>query len=280
MSITTVKQTDIHIGVEKTFSVIHVSDTHLTLADERDDDRKIALATKRSRVFNPPPEDILRETEDYSKLKGFTIIHTGDLIDFVSEANLERAEKFVNQNSVLFIAGNHEYSLYVGEAFEDEAYRNISLAHVQSFFKNPIRFNSYMIGGVNFIGIDNGYYLFDQSQLDMLKQEVAKGFPIVLFMHNPLFEKSLYDYSFELHQHKSAYLTGTPDELLKMGEPSRMIQQKADKPTLKMIEYIKTQSQIKAILTGHLHKDFESNITDTLPQYITGITTIRQINIF
>ncbi len=280
MDVTTLKQTDLHIGIEKPFSFVHISDTHLTLADGRDDERKIALSKKRSKIFSPPPEDVLREAEKYVREKGLSIVHTGDLIDFVSEANLERAERFVKENTVLFVAGNHEYSLYVGEAFEDEAYRNKSLAHVQSFFKAPIRFNSCVIGGVNFVGIDNGYYLFDRAQLDMLKQEAAKGLPIVLFMHNPLFEKSLFEYSFKVHKYQSAYLTGTPDELLKLGTPDRMAQQKPDEITLETIEYIKTQPLIKAILTGHLHRDFESNITDILPQYITGITTIRQINIF
>ena len=36
-----IKQTDIKIGVEKPFSLVHISDTHFTLADERNDERKI-----------------------------------------------------------------------------------------------------------------------------------------------------------------------------------------------------------------------------------------------
>ena len=129
-------------------------------------------------------------------------IHTGDFIDFVSQANLERAKKFIDGNDVLFIAGNHEFSLYVGEAFEDEAYRNLSLEYVQKFFKEDIRFNARQIGGVNFVGIDNGYYRFDAQQLTKLEEQVALGLPIILYMHNPLFEKSLFEEEMERMQGK------------------------------------------------------------------------------
>ena len=61
-------------------------------------------------------------------------------------------------------AGNHEYSLYVGEAWEDAAYRNQSLATVQEAFINNIRMAARVIGGVNFVALDDGYYLFEEEQ--------------------------------------------------------------------------------------------------------------------
>ncbi len=50
----------------------------------------------------------------------------------------------------------------------------------------------------------------------------------------------------------------------------RAVQQRPDAPTLRMIEYIKNEPLIKAILTGHLHFSFESMLTPTLPQFVTG----------
>ncbi len=278
MTANQLKITDIKIGLENPFSVIHISDTHLTSADERDDIRKRELAKSRSRIFIPSPELKLSEAEAYAKENKLTIIHTGDLIDFVSEANLESAKKFIDKNDVLFIAGNHEFSLYVGEAFEDEAYRNQSLAHVSSFFKNDIRFNSRIINGVNFVGIDNGYYRFEMQQLDMLKKEIGKGLPVVLLLHNPLFEKNLFDYSFEESNRVAGYLVDAPEECLRQYPQDRYIQQKADDITKETVEYIKNQTAVKAILAGHMHYDFECMVKESLPQYITGMTTIRRIN--
>ena len=49
-------RTTIRIGLEKPFSVLHLSDTHLTFADARDDQRKLDLAEKRRQVFGPSEE--------------------------------------------------------------------------------------------------------------------------------------------------------------------------------------------------------------------------------
>ncbi len=271
-----IKITDIDIGIEKPFSVLHITDTHLTLADERDDKRKMSLS--RSRRFYPEGSVKLSEVSAYARENKFPIIHTGDLIDFVSEANLDAAKSFIDQNDVLFIAGNHEFSLYVGEAFEDEAYRNISLSHVNSFFHDDIRFNSRIINGVNFVGIDNGYYLFDEIHLDMLKAEAEKGLPIVLFLHTPLYEKSLFDYALEDSNGVAGYVVDAPEADLSSYSQERYIQQKADETTKRAVEYIKNLKSIKAIFAGHMHFDFESYVTPTLPQYVTGMTTTRRFN--
>lgn len=275
-----IKQTDIHIGVESPFSLIHISDTHFVLADERNDLRKIKLSKEREKVFIPYPEKKLTQAEEYAKKNNLKIIHTGDLIDFVSQANLERAKRFIDENDVLFIAGNHEFSLYVGEAFEDEAYRNQSLAYVQKFFKEDIRFNARQIGGVNFVGIDNGYYRFDFEQLKALKEQVKLGLPIILFIHNPLFEKSLFEREFANNNLRIASVVAAPEDYLRLNNEKRQLVLKPDEATVEMFEYIKGEPLIKAVLSGHLHYDFESNVTERLPQYVTGINTIRKINIF
>ena len=133
-------KTVIHVGAEKPFRVLHLSDTHLTLCDERDDERKNKLAIKRERIF-PYQEQMLDFAAAYAKKENIPIVHTGDIIDFVSEANLDYVKKFTAENDVFMAAGNHEFSLYVGEAWEDAAYRNQSLAHVQESFTNDIRFS-------------------------------------------------------------------------------------------------------------------------------------------
>lgn len=275
-----IKQTDIKIGIPNPFSILHISDTHFTLADERDDDRKISLSHIRKREFITQPDDKLKVAEEIANDKGLKIVHTGDLIDFVSEANLDRAKRFIDQNDVLFIAGNHEFSLYVGEAFEDEAYRNKSLEHVQQFFKENIRFNARQLGGVNFIGIDNGYYRFEQWQLSALKEQVALGIPIILFMHNPLFEKNLFEQEIANTNGFCANIVGTPDDYFSRNNEKRQYILKPDEVTLETYKYIMSQSLIKAVITGHLHYDFKSMLTDILPQYVTGIDTVRYINIY
>lgn len=270
--------TEISVGATAPFELIHVSDSHLTLADGRDGERKVRLAEKRTRVF-PDAKASLSEISLLSKKLGAPIVHTGDIIDFVSRKNLEYTKKYVAENDVFMTAGNHEFSLYVGEAFEDEAYRNRSLSRVQACFSNDIRFASRKINGVNLVGIDDSYYRFDGAQLDALKREVALGMPIILFMHCALYEESLCREIVIGHGAEAPYLTCPPDEALKGCSDYRVRQQKPDDITIEATEYIKSEPLIKAIFTGHLHWDWKGMLTDRIPQYVTGLETIRTIKV-
>ena len=268
-------KTTIHIGLEKPFKVLHLSDTHLTYADDRDDQRKLDLAAARHKTFGPT-EDRLAEAVAYAKQNSLPIIHTGDLIDFVSWLNIDKAREFCTENDVFTAAGNHEFSLYVGEAFEDADYRNQSLEKVQSAFTNDIRFAVREIGGVNFIAVDNGYYLFEPWQLEKLKAVAALGKPIVLMMHTPVYTRALYD-TMMSRKADNAAIMGTPEELMQNYTEYRYRQQKPDAPTLEAFEYIKSEPLIKALIVGHLHFNFEDPVTDTLTQYCTGVNCAREI---
>lgn len=279
-------RTELHIGIDKPFSVIHMTDTHLTRADARDDERKNVLARKRLRVF-PEAETVIAEAERLSRETGYPIVHTGDIIDFVSEANLDRTREFIDGHDCFFAAGNHEFSLYVGEAWEDEAYRNKSLAKVQSVFQNDIRMSSRVIGGVNFIALDNGYYLFEEKQLDFLKQEAKKGLPMILLMHTPLYEPTLYDirvnrreeYGLPPQNPPCAYLLAVPEELMGDYDAHRFRQQKADEITKRTFDYIHNEPMIKALITGHLHSNYEGKLANGIPQIMTSDTDLRIITI-
>ena len=124
-------KTTLPVGASTPFRAVHISDTHLTYADMRDGEAKVDLARGRVTCFPFDPEAMLDKASEVSKELRAPILHTGDLIDFVSVANLERAARFIAENDCFFAAGNHEFSLYVGEAWEDAAYRNQSLATVQ-----------------------------------------------------------------------------------------------------------------------------------------------------
>lgn len=278
---------ELHIGVETPFTVIHASDTHLTRADLRDGERKVALAEKRVRHF-AHAEEMLATIGALSEQYHAPILYTGDLIDFVSQANLERAKEFVDAHDFFMAAGNHEFSQYVGEAWEDAAYRNQSLDKVQAAFRNDIRMSSRVIGGVNFVALDDGYYLFEEAQLDFLKAEVARGLPIVLMMHNPLYEEEYFE-NVSYHRERiglkpsetppCAYLTGVPAELIGHYDDHRRRQQTPDEVTLRTVEYIKSQPQIRALLAGHVHYAAEVKLREGAPQIITGVTDVRVIRI-
>ena len=209
--------------------LLHVTDTHLTLCDSRDDERKQKLAAARSQTFGDVKGSIeagLNEQIAYAKRNCDLLVHTGDLIDFVSKANVEKARTILKDEKILFIAGNHEYSQYVGEAWEDAAYRMNSYMQMGFGIGVPMFFNARQIGGVNIVGIDNGYYLFEDWQLWRLKREVEKGLPVVLCFHDPLFEQSLYDHVMSKPGATSAGIVGCDEDHLLSYSEFRAIQQR------------------------------------------------------
>lgn len=269
-------ETHLNIGATAPFTFIHASDTHLTRADERDDQRKLDLAKSRTLTFPEAEEGFAA----LSAMPRDTLItHTGDLLDFVSAANIDAAREFTSTHDCFFAAGNHEFSLYVGEAWEDAAYRRQSFKKVQAAFKNPIRYAMRRVNGVRFVAIDNSYYLIDPWQLDALEWEVEYNEPIILFMHTPLYAPDLAENEMLVKKNPCAYLMGAPEELLETYEPYRRRQQTPDKTTLDAIRFITTEPMIKAVFTGHLHTNFTSQVTDRLTQYVTGLDTIRTVTV-
>ncbi len=267
----------LHIGVKEPFCILHASDTHIAFADNRDNERKVLLSEQRKKEFSSAESDL-----DFLKKKAFgenrIVIYTGDLIDFVSELNFEKAEEFCNSVDIFMSAGNHEFSHYLGEAKEDAAYRNISLERVQKIFKNDIRCSSRIIGGVNFVAIDNSYYLFEKEQLDFLKKETEKEYPVVLCVHIPLYTKEFYDFMLK-SDGTPVYLMSVPEDLMQDYTPHRFEQQKQDEITAEAYNFIVNCKKIRAILSGHLHKNFEGKIIGNICQFTTGCSTVREIYI-
>jgi predicted phosphodiesterase len=259
----------VKIGLEKPLRLLHVTDSHVALADERDDERKHELA---KRLGDPDKEKYLYEHIAYAEEHCDLLVHTGDLTDFVSHANTDFAREILKNEKIFYIAGNHEYSQYVGEAWEDNAYRMNSYMEIDRMggFGVPMLWNTKTVGGVNIVGIDNSYYLFEDWHLERLKKEVEKGLPVILAFHDPLFEQSLYDYHRQRVPNECTYLVGCDEEHLLPYSEFRAVQQRPDAPTLRMIEYIKSEPSIRAILSGHLHMNYESELREGLPQFVTG----------
>ena len=100
-----------------------------------------------------------------------------------------------------------------------------------------------------------------------MRAEAAKGLPIILAMHVPLYAEGLAQKVME--EHPCAYLCGAPEELLAVYPEERRIQQTPDEAMLCAIEYIKSEPLIKALVTGHTHMNFEEALTESLVQYTT-----------
>jgi len=272
----TLEKTVIHAGAEKPFRLLHVTDTHICLANRRDDARKQELAANRAKYFDGDiPGSCLeyfRQSCAFAREQDALLVHTGDLFDFVSEAHLELAPSLMSAPDDYFMAvGNHEFSLYVGEAFEDETYKAQSFDRVQASMPRwNLRFDSRVVNGVNLIAVDNVYYDFSAYALERLKAEAEKALPMILFFHTPLYTPELYDEAMNKRGASSCGVVGVPAELMQTYSDHRFRQQVCTPQTQKFIDYMLSLDLVKAVVAGHMHYSHESALSNGVMQYVTG----------
>lgn len=259
----------IEVGSTKPFRAIHISDTHFCLADERETERKRKMAASRMKYFGDSRKWFDAAAE-FSRKNDAIFMHTGDLIDFVSESNYEAVEKHFKGLDSFAAAGNHEFSHYLGEAKEDAAYKALSYERAQRSFPNDLTFCSRVVNGVNFIAIDDVYYNFTARQLELFKAEIEKGLPIVMLCHVPLFTQEFFDFGMGIRKLPCAYVTGAPESLMGKYAKHRREQQKPDEETQEFLAWLKEQSLLKAILCGHMHFYWSGPFSKSAMQYIVG----------
>lgn len=262
----TVLYSEIDAGAEATFTVLHTSDTHLTLYSDSDTKEVKKQGKKRTKRFDNLQEQKLQYVASMAKENGWRIVHTGDLMDFPTDANIERAGVFFAETDCLYVPGNHE-----PEDVNSDYYKKLS-----AVAGRDLSFFCEEINGVCFVGIDNSDHKMTASQLAQLKEVVATGKPIILLVHAPLYTKELYDAS--IVDDGAAYLMAVPEDLMKNYPEDKYRSQKADEITYESYEYIIGQENIKGILCGHLHIDFETRVGN-IPQYVVGLDSVRVVTI-
>lgn len=277
-----IKRLRIKVGAEKPFAAYHLSDTHIVRADATEKDpRKVELAAARYPQMGFG-EHYLDEAIHAARSEKAVLLHTGDMIDFVSNANLRYAGLVYGSDDWFVCAGNHEYSRYVGEAREDDAYKALSRDRVQASYPNDLDFASRIINGVNFVAIDDVYYSVAPDALGRLEREVKKGLPIVLMCHVPFYTPAHYERNLAATGGVCAYLTGVPDELVKTWKGDapvrddnwrdRRVQQRTNAATAEFLRYLRAQPLVKAVLAGHCHEYFEERLSPTAVQYTAAAT--------
>lgn len=252
-------KTTIEIGIKNPVKLLQITDSHIT----RDEPE----GSVRECIFENAEEYLLAALK-YAKENNLTVLHTGDVFDHISAGNFDFFKKAFSDIDYIYAAGNHDFCHFVGRADETYEYKCMQLKKVAPHIKNNLFFYSRIIGGVNIVTLDNSFYLISEGQLELLRAEVAKGYPMILAMHIPIYGENLAKDRLDRGD-PCAYVVGAPEELLVNYPEDRKLQQTPDSATIKAIEYIKNEPLIKALITGHNHINFEENITDTLVQYTT-----------
>ncbi|MDD3153920.1 MAG: metallophosphoesterase [Victivallaceae bacterium] len=264
------------VGATEPFRALHIADTHLLFADGRDNEAKFKIAQRRygeyvySNIGRNMPYflDALQYTKDHCDL----MLHTGDLIDFVSLQNLEVAKKLLDLAGIDYFmcAGNHEYTHYSGQHPETEEERAEGRNLVPKFFRNNLFFDSRVFHGVNLVAVDNGNYQFTMRQTQLLEKQIQRGLPIILLIHNPIFTENLARTALEEEHNNRLALAGYPPEALQKYADCGIIA--PNKDTLEFLALLRSAKNLKAILAGHIHyhRNCEDLLWGDVRQFVVG----------
>ena len=256
-------------GATAPFSILHISDTHLTEAypDEANAADKLRSKERRTRTFGGRQEEALRDSLAWAKENVDYVLHTGDLIDWQSEANFDLVKKFYG-DKMFGSMGNHEFYTYLpGEKYTgQEAFKERSWPLLKDAYPVDPRFHAQTVNGVNFVCLDGVFGTVQPDLVEKFKAEAKKKLPIVLCMHVPFFTDGIWrcDYQYWNGVNKKYRNAAVPDA---RGDYKR---QQTDPTTRDFIAYLKEEKLLKAILAGHLHITVQERFSPTAVQYVVG----------
>lgn len=257
----------IHIGLENPFSVMHISDTHLTAAY---DDEPVALCGKaaaRTQSFGGFQEASLANSLEWAGRNVDYVLHTGDLIDFQSRANFDLVRKYYGE-TMFGSMGNHEFYSYLPDEKHtwQEPFKNRSWPILKDVYPVDARFSSKIVNGVNFICLDDVFGTFQPDQVERFHVEAKKGLPIVLAMHVPILTDEIWRWTMRFwYQSNAKYRTA--DIPTPVSDRER---QMTDPTSRDFVSYLKSEPLLKCVLAGHEHITMEERFSSSAMQYAIG----------
>lgn len=258
----------VELGLKKPFSVLHISDSHLAAAYAHENEKKQELSKSRTINFGGRQEEALRDALSWAKQHVDYVIHTGDLIDWQSEANFDLVKKYFG-DGLIGSLGNHEFStdMWLSDPKEEknESYKDNTRKKLQKVYPFNVRFQSQVVNDVNFITLDDVYAYVTEEQVNLFKEEVKKGLPIVLCMHVPFHTEKIWRATCRVWYEKGRLTTG---ELI--APKGDYTVQKEDPVTRDFIAYLRQEPLLKCILAGHEHITVEDQFSPTCREYLVA----------
>ena len=257
----------VHIGLAKPFSVLHISDTHLTAAYEDEPVAQCGMAAMRTQTFGGRQETALASSLDWAGRNVDYVLHTGDLIDFQSRANFDLVRKYYG-DTMFGSMGNHEFYSYLPDEKHtwQEPFKNRSWLILKEAYPVDARFSSKVVNGVNFICLDDVFGTFQPDQVERFHAEAKKGLPIILAMHVPILTDEIWRWTMRFwRQSNTKYRDAAVPP--PNGDYTRQLN---DPVSRDFVAYLRSEPLLKGLLVGHQHVTMEDRFSPTAMQYAIG----------
>ena len=174
-------------GLKESVNFLVVGDTHFNFHDGRDD----AYADNYKRMARSPAtrDALAKAMKRAREVQTDIVLLVGDILSFPTLANIDHLRAELDRCGLpwLYVAGNHDWHFEGDSGSDIEQRARWAESRLKPFYQgeNPIMY-SRVVKGVRMVMIDNSVYHVLPEQLAFWKQEAAKGDPIALFMHIPL----------------------------------------------------------------------------------------------
>ncbi|MBR0230679.1 MAG: metallophosphoesterase [Clostridia bacterium] len=247
--------------------IYHLNDSHLTEYDARSTEEERESALKRTeswervradfarcygepygdRQKQPPAkhfENLLAEAE-----KGDALVIAGDMMDYVSPANLRFCDKALGgfKKPFLAVCGNHEKA------------EEIPADSLLAAMREPVQ--TLDLGDLLIIGLDNSRRLVTREQNEELERLLSGGKKAVVVMHVPIM------------------CPANEERLRQNGQYFQFNYDSCPRENLDCIEIIKShEKDIAAVLAGHLHYLNAANLTKDLFQFVASQAIVGNMN--
>ena len=254
-------------GVKKKV-IYHFNDSHLTEYDALSTEEEREIAQKRTESWErvradfaqtygepyganqkqPPAkhfENLLAEAE-----KGDALVIAGDMMDYVSPANVRFCDKALGRFRKPFVAvcGNHEKAADIPAE-----------GTAVSAMRKPVQVAD--LGDLQIIGLDNSLRAVTREQNEELERLLSGGKKSVVVIHVPIM------------------CPANEAALQRSGQYFQFNYADCPRENLDCIEIIKShEKDIAAVLAGHLHYLNTANLTKDLFQFVASQAIVGNMN--
>ena len=269
-------------GLLETFRILHITDSHVSVLSNNEKEYhsyssrmdnayktvkhyKTKTKTTSSKMFLDLLEVAKKENVDL-------IVLTGDIVNNPSQSSTSFIHESLKSTDIpyIYITGNHDWH-YEGMQGSAESLRQIWIDNslLPLYGGKNALYSSLVIGGINFVAIDNSTYQVNEDQLQFYKTQLKRNFPIVLLLHIPL-------YLGKEAKWKGITVCGNPnwgwdmDRNYKIERRERWSKTGNLASTSEFLETVKKCSNLITVLAGHTHKARVGSISEFVNQYVTG----------